>query len=153
MTDEMDDLQGTWRIVSLEVEGSQMEEVYFTGSKVMVAQGGFTTVSMGAAYGGMLAIDATSDPHKIDMIFTYGPHAGMLTLGIYRFEGDTWVLCLALAGRERPEAFATQPGSGHALERLEREPEPKAEAEPAPAPKPAPQPPPKPAPQPPPKKQ
>jgi len=121
MTEEIERLQGTWRIVSLEVEGSKMEDVFVAGSKVIVAGEAFSTISMGAGYSGLLAIDATSDPHKLDMIFTYGPHAGMRSLGIYRFEGDSWVLCLGMAGRERPEDFVTQPGSGHALEMLERE--------------------------------
>jgi uncharacterized protein (TIGR03067 family) len=127
MIEEIEKLQGTWRIVSLEVEGSKMEEALFTGSKVMVAGEAFSTLSMGAGYGGLFAIDATSDPYKLDMIFTYGPHAGARSLGIYRFDGDTWILCLGMAGRERPEDFVTKPGSGHALEKLEREPEPKPE--------------------------
>lgn len=127
MTEEIEKLQGTWRIVALEVDGNKMEEVFFGGSKMVVAAGAFTAVSMGAAYGGILAIDALNDPYKIDMIFTYGPHAGSRSLGIYRFEADTWVLCLGMAGTERPENFVTQPGSGHALERLERESEPTSE--------------------------
>jgi uncharacterized protein (TIGR03067 family) len=132
MTEEIQKLQGTWRIVSLEVEGAKMEDVFVAGSKVMVSGEGFSTVAMGAGYGGLLAIDATSDPYKLDMIFTYGPHAGARSLGIYRFEGDTWILCLGMAGRERPEDFVTKPGSGHALEKLEREPEVLPEPEPAP---------------------
>jgi len=44
MTEEIEKLQGTWRIVSLEVEGSKMEEALFTGSKVMVAGEAFSTL-------------------------------------------------------------------------------------------------------------
>jgi len=124
MNEDLDALQGTWRVTALEVEGNQMEEIFFAGSKVVVADSGFTTVSMGGNYAGMLAVDVGAQPHKLDMVFTYGPHAGSRSLGIYRFEGDAWLLCLGFAGRERPTDFVTLPGTGHALERLEREPAP-----------------------------
>jgi uncharacterized protein (TIGR03067 family) len=124
MTEEIEQLQGTWRVVGLEVEGNKLEEMFFNGSKAVVAGEQFATIAMGANYGGLLALDTTSDPYKVDMIFSTGPHAGSRSLGVYRFEKDAWILCLGMAGRDRPEDFATKPGSGHALETLRREPEP-----------------------------
>jgi len=129
MNEDLDGLQGTWRVTALEVEGNKMEEVFFAGSKVIVSGSSFTTVSMGGNYTGMLAVDIEAQPHKLDMIFTYGPHAGSRSLGIYKFEGEAMLLCLGFAGRERPTDFVTQPGTGHALETLERE----QPAEPVPA--------------------
>src|SRR5262249_50729389 len=40
--------------------------------------------------------------------------------GIYKLDGDTWKLCLAMRGSVRPSKFATTNGSGFALEILTR---------------------------------
>jgi hypothetical protein len=42
-------------------------------------------------------------------------------LGIYEFDGDVLKVCFAAAGKERPTAFESKEGSGHALTVWERE--------------------------------
>src|SRR5207237_8926787 len=41
-------------------------------------------------------------------------------LGIYKLDGDRWTICLATRGNVRPREFAAAPGTGFALETLER---------------------------------
>jgi hypothetical protein len=41
-------------------------------------------------------------------------------LGIYELDGDTWKICLGLAGMSRSTDFVTTPGSKHPLETLRR---------------------------------
>lgn len=112
----LEQLHGTWRAVALEVEGRAVPPM---GS--MVIEGDrFTAWGMGAAYGGRIEADFEPRPHTLDLIFTEGPEAGQRNLGIFEIDGETLTLCLAMRGSRRPAAFATRPGSGVALETLER---------------------------------
>src|SRR6266849_480280 len=121
MDEALERLQGTWTIVALEVEGTNMGEHVFKGSKIMVKGNRFDTISMGATYSGTVSVDPTRVPRRLDVMFTDGPHQGRSSLAIYELDGDIWKLCLGFAGNDRPEAFLTTAGSGHALEILTRE--------------------------------
>jgi uncharacterized protein (TIGR03067 family) len=118
MTGDLKKLQGTWTIVALETDGNSMST---GGSKIVLNGERFTTISMGGDYAGSVELDAKKKPKTFDLLFTSGPHQGEKSLGIYELDGDTWKICLALAGiKTRPKAFATTPGSGLALEILKR---------------------------------
>lgn len=121
METDLAKLQGCWKIVALEVEGAKMAEEVFSGSRIVVEGNDFDTISMGASYKGTLSVDEGSPLRQLDLRFSEGPHQGQISHAIYQLDGDTWKLCLGFAGRERPSAFVTTPGSGHALEILERE--------------------------------
>jgi uncharacterized protein (TIGR03067 family) len=113
-------LEGTWDIVALEVDGRAVPESGFRGSSIVVKGNTFSTISMGATYGGTLAADAAKTPHTLDLKFKSGPEKGNTSLAIFTLDGDTWTLCLTVTGKERPTAFATRAGSGLALETLKR---------------------------------
>jgi uncharacterized protein (TIGR03067 family) len=110
-------LQGTWNVVMLEVEGRTMP---FAGAQIVVKGDRFTSLGMGATYAGKLVVDDSQTPCAIDMRFTAGPEKGNINRGIFEFQGDKWRLCLQMTGKDRPKKFATAPGSGLALETLER---------------------------------
>jgi uncharacterized protein (TIGR03067 family) len=116
MTSDLEKLQGTWRIASLEIDGNAMPA---TGS-ITIDGDRFTTAAMGAEYSGAIHIDASRRPKRFDLVFDSGPQAGNRSLGIYQLEGDSWRICLGFAGNPRPASFATTPGSGHAMETLVR---------------------------------
>jgi uncharacterized protein (TIGR03067 family) len=116
MTGDLGQLQGTWHIAALEIDGKAMPA---TGS-ITIAGDCFTTAAMGAEVSGTVEIDAAKRPKRFDLVFTTGPHAGSRSLGIYLLDGDSWRICLGLAGNSRPTSFATSPGSGHVLETLVR---------------------------------
>jgi len=80
----------------------------------------FTTISMGATYGGTLAIDAAKLPKTLDLSFKSGPEKGNNSFAIFELDGDTWKLCTTVTGKTRPAAFSAKPGSGHAHEVLRR---------------------------------
>jgi uncharacterized protein (TIGR03067 family) len=121
MKEELDKLQGIWNVVALEVEGQKMGTAATTGARIVVNGNRFTTASMGATYDGVLDVDPVPNPKTFNLSFTDGPEKGNTSLGIYELDGDTWKICLTLHGNRRPTAFATKPGSGHALETLKRE--------------------------------
>ena len=121
MNEELEKLQGSWSVVTLEVEGQSVPPAFFTGAKIVIDGDNFSTISMGAPYGGTLALDVASNPKRFDVVFNQGPHMGQASLGIYELNGNAWKICLGFAGRDRPRDFTSAAGSGHALETLERE--------------------------------
>jgi uncharacterized protein (TIGR03067 family) len=121
MQPDLEQLQGRWQIVTLEVEGQQFSKDTFDGAKIVIDGDNFATMGMGRTYSGKVSLDETSHPKTIDMTFVDGPHAGKTSFGLYMIDKDQWTICLGFAGSDRPVGFHTAPGSGHALESLRRE--------------------------------
>ena len=119
MKSDLERLQGNWDIVGLEMEGRKMPAM---GGKISVKGDRFTTSGMGATYEGKVEVNSSQNPKVINLIFDSGPEQGNASLGIFDFEDDdTWKICLTTQGGDRPKAFSTQPGTGHAFELLKRE--------------------------------
>jgi uncharacterized protein (TIGR03067 family) len=53
MGDDLDGLQGTWNIVSLEMDGQKMPAA---GARIVVRGDRFTTIAMGATYRETVAV-------------------------------------------------------------------------------------------------
>ena len=117
MKTDLDKLQGTWTVVSLELDE---QPVSVSGARIVIEGDRFTSLGMGAAYEGVVKLDASATPRTFDLKFASGPEKGNTNLGIYELKGNTWRICLATRGRVRPKKFATKAGSGIALEVLKR---------------------------------
>ena len=102
MRAELEELQGTWDIVALEIEGATMGESAFRGSQIVVKGNAFTSVGMGNTYKGKLKVDAAKTPKTLDLLFEQGPEKGNKSLAIYELDGDTWRICLTVADKDRP---------------------------------------------------
>src|SRR5437762_7800522 len=113
-------LEGEWRFVGLQVDGSDMPAAVTAQSRILMDGDRFRTESPEANYEGVFTIDASTEPMRIDIEFVEGPEAGNWSYGIYELNGDQLTICLGLTGAARPTGFSTSPGSGHALERLRR---------------------------------
>jgi uncharacterized protein (TIGR03067 family) len=70
---------------------------------------------------GTFTLDATAKPKTIDARPAGSAKDAPPLLGIYEIEGDTYRLCFAPAGKERPKDFACKAGSGHTLTVWKRE--------------------------------
>ena len=121
MGQDLDRLQGNWNIVSLEMDGQSMSG---GGARIVVQGNRFTSIAMGATYEGTVEVDESAAPKRFDLHFDQGPEKGNRSLGIYELDGDTWKICLTTRGSERPKKFAAPPGTGIALEILQRGPAP-----------------------------
>jgi uncharacterized protein (TIGR03067 family) len=118
---DLDALQGTWRVTALEMDGS--EQPAGLGDATITVRGTtFTTHGMGDAYTGTIELVPGKKPKAFDLAFTAGPPAGTRQHAIYVLDGDAWTICIATRGDARPKRFATRADTGHALERLERDP-------------------------------
>jgi len=113
-------LEGEWRFVALQVDGADVPAAAFTQSRLLFDGDRFRMESPEANYDGVFTIDVGEEPMRIDIDFVEGPEAGNRAYGIFEQRGDQLTICLGVVGAARPRAFATKPGSGHALERLRR---------------------------------
>jgi uncharacterized protein (TIGR03067 family) len=117
---DLQKLQGSWNVTSLEADGQKMPHAAFHGSQIVIEGDKFTSIAMGATYKGTIGINELKRPKAFDLVFTAGPERGNRNLGIYKLEGDVWTICLNTRGGERPQKFATQADTEVALETLER---------------------------------
>jgi uncharacterized protein (TIGR03067 family) len=114
--------EGTWQVISLEVDGNQAAEE--NAKKITVineADGKWAIEVEGKVVArGTSEIDPTKKPKAVDLTVTEGENSGKTALGIYEFGDDTRKVCLAQPGQERPTEFAAPAGSGHVLAVLKR---------------------------------
>jgi uncharacterized protein (TIGR03067 family) len=83
MKPEIKQLQGTWNIVTLEVEGRPMPP---GDGRIVVKGERFTSLGMGARYEGKLTVDASQNPKAFDLTFT-------ANLPEYDWQGTAQSLC------------------------------------------------------------
>jgi uncharacterized protein (TIGR03067 family) len=112
--------EGAWKFVSIEIEGKNMPEKFFKGSRLILKGPQFTYQEGGTTYKGTYKVDVSKKPNQIDMTFTEGPEKDKTMVGIYELDGDTYRVCVNPTGKGRPTEFASKPGSGHVLEVLNR---------------------------------
>jgi uncharacterized protein (TIGR03067 family) len=113
--------EGTWKIVSLEVDGKKVPEKLFQGARLTLVGNRHSLTEGKVTYKGTYQVDLDKNPKQIDITFTEGPEKGKTILGIYELDGDTYRLCIAMAGKERPTEFVSNGARGHVLEVLRRD--------------------------------
>jgi uncharacterized protein (TIGR03067 family) len=119
---ELAKFEGTWRFVSMNIQGMKVPEEQLKKFPKMVIHGKQFTLPEGdTTFRGTFKVDVSTKPKQIDVTFTSGPEKGKTCLGIYELEGDTYKVCMGLVGKPRPKAFVAKAGSGHVLEVLKRE--------------------------------
>src|SRR5689334_15570603 len=74
-------LQGTWAIVSLDINGQAMSGM--SSAQFLIQGDHFTARGMGAIYEGTIQLDAAPAPKHLDLNFTAGPEKGNKSVGIY----------------------------------------------------------------------
>jgi uncharacterized protein (TIGR03067 family) len=116
-------IEGTWRIVALEVNGNKANDD--DAKKLSVVNGSdgtWTLLSEGKEISkGTSTFDPTKKPKSIDFTPTEGEGKGNQYLGIYELGATTRKMCFAPPGKERPTEFSSAPGSEIILVTFERE--------------------------------
>ena len=111
---DMDTLQGKWQLVSLTRDGKEVDVSKFA---VRVIKDDKYTVQYqpDRKIEGTFKIDPTAKPKTFDLTQPSGDNAGQTSLGIYEIDGDTFKICFALPGKDRPTEFKSAEGSGVVL--------------------------------------
>ena len=120
MREDIDLLQGEWTVTGLEMDGQQMPAAMLGNGRIVVRGKRFVSTGMGAEYKGTLELDPSQTPRHLNMTFDAGPEKDNTNLGIYEIKGDRWKMCIATHGATRPSKFVSSPGSGFAVETLQR---------------------------------
>jgi uncharacterized protein (TIGR03067 family) len=119
---DLDRLQGDWAAVSMVSDGDKLPDDDVQSLFRTVQGDQYALFLFRKAIGkGMIKIDATKKPRTIDFLSASGGAKPQPIHGIYELDGDTWRLCYALPGKERPKEFVSKKGSGHTLAVWERE--------------------------------
>jgi uncharacterized protein (TIGR03067 family) len=118
---ELKRLEGSWILVSGEVDGKEVAKEHLQQSKLTHA-GKDVAVEVPHLFkepvkNKVARVDPTKTPKEVDFVRVAGPLAGKTILAIYELgEDDSFKkICLDLSGKERPREFKTKPGSGHVL--------------------------------------
>ena len=106
-------LEGTWRVVALEVSGNKAEKGDALKLTVVNgADGTWSLLSEGQEISkGTSTIDPTKKPKTINNDHETGNQKGKKQYGIYKVEGDKWTVCMSppdAAESDRPKDFTTK---------------------------------------------
>jgi len=120
MSEDLDLLQGLWAIKSLEVDGHPLPAGFVANARMEVKGNRFTSLGMGAEYGGTLELEPTTIPRRLHIVFDVGPEKGNVKLCTYEIAQDIWKICIAATGSVPPPTLPSTPGSGFAMEVLQQ---------------------------------
>ena len=116
-------IEGTWRIVALEVNGNKVADA--DASKLTVVNGSDGTWSLHSegkeVSRGTTNIDPTKKTKTIDIRPAEGGGKDNLYLGIYELGATTRRLCFAPPGKARPADFTSNSGNEQILVTFERD--------------------------------
>lgn len=115
---------GEWQVVSLEIDGNQVQKEDVKKFKVVNGADGTWNITIEGEIKlqGTSAIDPAKEPKTVDLMITEGENKGETMLGVYEFsdENNTRKVCFAKPGDERPGKFSSPAGSGRMLAVLKR---------------------------------
>jgi uncharacterized protein (TIGR03067 family) len=115
--------KGSWRMSSKEEDGKKFSEEEIKDLILTHDGAGQCSVRRGDQLiaEATVKLDPTKKPRTIEIAFTEGDHKGITVLGIYEIEGDTFRVCIARPGDERPAEFSAKAGSGRTFVVYKRE--------------------------------
>jgi uncharacterized protein (TIGR03067 family) len=117
---ELEQLQGEWRTVAVEVDGEAIPPWQFENARLVVAGNRFALRNplpdSDQRTEGHLRLDPTKVPKELGLSLD----DGQTIEEIYELEGDTLRVCYPVRGGRRPAEFKTVPASGLSLVLYER---------------------------------
>jgi uncharacterized protein (TIGR03067 family) len=116
---ELKKFEGTWVLVTGERDGKPVADEDVKKSKITmkdVESTLFTPHQSGETIKSTRKLDPSKKPAQLEFVRSDGPGAGQTMKGIYEWiDADTYRVCFAPPGNDRPTEFKTTPGSGHTL--------------------------------------
>ena len=119
---DLERLQGDWAAVSMIRDGQNLSDDDVQSLFRTMKGDQYSVFLFKKVIGkGTFKIDANKKPKTIDLQPASAAAKIQPILGIYEFGGNTWKICYANPGKERPVEFTAKEGSGHTLAVWERE--------------------------------
>lgn len=117
---DLDRFQGTWYLLMAMEDGTALPQDKVKETTIVVKGDTFRfpgSAEDATSKGGTFKLDETKTPKEIDTIST----AKEVMLGIYAIDEGGYKVCFAPAGKPRPTAMGSTPGSGYILQAWSRE--------------------------------
>lgn len=121
LTPNMEKLQGAWEPLELVTSGTRLQASYLpfgsrthSGAETKVVFGGQTMLHA------KMRFNDAAMPVEVDYLNLAGKGKGTISCGLFRWDGEEAVFCIAAPGSERPSDFTCDPGSGRTLSRWKR---------------------------------
>lgn len=108
---EFDRLAGVWQVESRKLNGRTVPPTAFTGARLTLQADRFRMAEAAGELAGFNVIDPTTDPKRMDVVYTEGSLRGQVTRAIYRLGSDTYTFCFPVPNHERPTRFDATEGS------------------------------------------
>ena len=111
--DKTKPLQGDWQVVGMKFQGKDAPKAFveklninanYTADAYTVKKGGETEEK------GKYKVDTSKKPHAIDFMIQEGKDKGKTQLGVYKIEGDTFILSVGEPGTDRPTSVESKAG-------------------------------------------
>jgi uncharacterized protein (TIGR03067 family) len=118
---ELDKLTGTWVGVSYVRDGKDVPKAEAEKLRLVVAGERYTLTEGGEEVEGTHRVDPAKTPRHIDAERTKGPGKGDTLLGVYQLADDSFVVCFAAPGKERPGELKAGGGPGLRVLAFKRE--------------------------------
>jgi uncharacterized protein (TIGR03067 family) len=110
--DPLAPFQGTWEIVSVEKDGSQVPQDDITGMTVVISGSAYKLINKDNVSKGTFSLDASKDPKQMDVHHQNENGDDHEMPAIYEVTSDTLRVCYNPEGGARPTSFTTKPDSG-----------------------------------------
>jgi len=115
---ELQKFQGTWVMVSGELDGkkaadehAKQSKIVYEGNKIQIVVPNQTGETITAD---IVKINPTKNPKEMHFVRRNGPNAGKTLIGIYEFEkDDQYKFAFDPAGAVTLKEFVTKEGTGH----------------------------------------
>jgi uncharacterized protein (TIGR03067 family) len=104
-------LNGTWEASSATNDGKEMAAEGLKKLRLTVKDGSYTYETPKGTLKGTIKFDASKTPKEVDVT----RDTGSSRKGIYKLTDDTFEVCFAAEGKERPTEFSAKAGSGNSL--------------------------------------
>jgi uncharacterized protein (TIGR03067 family) len=118
---ELEKLQGVWRTVAVEVDGSPIASCLFEDARLIISGDRFTLRNplpdADQRVEGVLRLDAGKVPKELSLVLD----DGQTVEEIYELNENTLRVCYPIRGGRRPRDFKTAPQSDLSLVVYERE--------------------------------
>ena len=113
---ELEKLQGEWVMAALEVDGKAVPEEKLQGTTLTIKGDKYTVSVKDSKHEVTIKLDPSQKLKHIDMLFPNGTDLPKVGKGIYKLDGDTFVLCRSQSTEnDRPTEFGTWPNTGYFL--------------------------------------
>jgi uncharacterized protein (TIGR03067 family) len=107
---DLAELQGTWKISALEINGNQVAVENLASAQVVIKDNQYQVAIGKEKYTVTITLDPSKNPKELDMMFNDGADKDRVARAIYKLDKDSFTLVRNLqVEQRRPSEFGSWP--------------------------------------------